>query len=208
MTLYDVTLPVREGMPTFPGDRPFRTRRLAHWSAGDPFCLTGLTMTSHTGTHVDPPAHMLEGAPTLDGIPPETLVGPCRVVEISPGREWIEPADLPAESESVRVLFRTRNSARWADGAGFSPDYVGLGQPAAEELARRRVKVVGVDGLSVERGTGTEFPVHRVLARAGVVVIEGLDLSGVRPGAYELLCLPMRLADGDGAPARVFLRGP
>ncbi len=205
MRIHDVTLPLWDGTPTIPGDPPFEGRRLSSVEAGDPYSVSRLTLSSHAGTHVDPPGHFEAGGTLLDGIPLTTLVGPCQVVGIPPDRRSIGLEDLPLDS-GERLLFRTRNSERWARSEAFFPDYVALTGEAARELARRRPLLVGIDSLSVENDPTGHYPVHRALAGAGVVVLEGLRLGDVPPGAYELLCLPLPIARGDGAPARVLLR--
>ncbi len=207
MRFYDVSLPLRTGIPSIPGDPPFESRRVSSLEAGDPYSLTGLSLSTHAGTHVDPPSHFLQGGASVDSIPLTTLVGPCRVVEVASDRRAIGPEDLPTGEPEPRLLFRTRNSERWALSDEYFPDYVALTGAAARALAARPPLLVGIDSLSIENDPTLQFPVHRALAGAGVVVLEGLRLGGVPAGRYELLCLPLRLAGGDGAPARVLLRG-
>ncbi len=206
MRLYDVTFALGDATPGFPGDPPFGRRAVASLDAGDPFALSALTLSSHAGTHVDPPAHFHRGGPTVEEIPLETWVGPCEVVEIPADRRAVLAEDLPRLSAGARLLLKTPNSARWAASSAYFPDYVALSGAAARALAGGHPRLVGIDSLSIENDPTGRYPVHRALAAAGVVVVEGLQLQAVPPGPYELLCLPLRITGGDGAPARVLLR--
>lgn len=204
--LIEVSVPLREGMPVWPGDAPFSIRRVSDMDAGDHNNLSELCLGAHTGTHVDAPLHfMAEGMPISD-MPPDALVGPCRVLGIG-AAEAIAVADLEPHGIEAgeRILLKTRNSALWADDA-FHEDFVHLSTQAAEWLAAREPRCLGVDYLSVGGFHRNGTPVHRALLGAGVWLIEGLDLSAVEPGRYELLCLPLRLEGAEGAPARALLR--
>jgi arylformamidase len=163
----------------------------------------------HTGTHVDAPVHFVEGAPGIDSIPVETLVGPCLVVAADPPGLDLRPEDLPA-TDHIRILFKTRNSKRW--GAGdqpFDTQFVAVGTQLAARLVHEGKRLVGVDYLSVESYHAPfEHPVHHALLEARIVVVEGLDLSRVEPGEYVLYCLPLKLVGSDGAPARTILVRP
>jgi len=213
MKVHDVSLVLRPEMVTWPGEPPPRIEPLKRISRGDGNNVSIITLGDHTGTHVDPPLHFIEGGNTVDKLPLEALVGPCRVVAYE-GTEhisgkWLDAARIPAGTE--RVLFKTRNSARWSDPkAPFTRDFTTLNSSAAAWCIDHHVKLVGIDYLSIEP-QGPEkagYPVHNTLLRAGVVIIETLDLRGVEPGNYELVCAPLKIKDGDGAPARVFLIEP
>ncbi len=180
MEVIDVTVPIRPGMPVYPGDPAVRTELAAAIARGDAYNVTRLDFGVHTGTHVDAPAHVIDGAPGVDALPLDALVGPAEVVGF--------PGALP---DAARVLLRTAGSG------------VTLTRPDAETLVAQGVLLVGIDGPTI----GGE-DVHRTLLGAGVVVLEGLDLRAVQPGEWELLCLPLKLAGADGAPARVLLRRP
>ncbi len=200
----DVSVPIEAGMVVYEGDPPVEVTAALAIARGDPANVSRLVLGSHTGTHVDAPAHFLPGGAGVDELPPEWLVGPARVVECPPGPVGAETvADARA---GERLLLKTRNSARWALGR-FARDYQALTPEAARALVAAGVRLVGIDYLSVEAFGAPGHPVHRCLLAAGVVIVEGLDLSAVRAGAYELCCLPLRLRAGDGAPARVLLRG-
>jgi arylformamidase len=208
--VHDVSLVLRPDMVTWPGEPGPRFEPLRRIAKGDAANVSLVTFGTHTGTHVDPPVHFIEGANTVDRLPIDALVGPCRVLEFAGtghvSGPWLERAGIPARSE--RLLFKTRNSARWADPtAPFTRDFTAIDATAARWCVDHGVKLVGVDYLSIEpQGPEKEgYPVHNTLLRANVVIVEGLDLSGVAAGEYELVCAPLKLANGDGSPARVFL---
>ncbi len=203
MTLYDISRPLSCTLPVFPGDPEVQ---LAPITEAAPFHLTRLSLGSHSGTHIDAPAHLLENGPGVDHIPLDTLIGPCRVVDLSKDRGPISAAELEAcELAGVsRLLLRTRNSQLWKNRA-FCENYIGLTADAAALLVALNIKLVGIDYLSIEpfKGDGT---VHRTLLEAGTVILEGLDLGSILPGDYELICLPLKIEGGDGAPCRTVLR--
>jgi arylformamidase len=213
MKLHDVSLTLRPDMVTWPGEPGPTIAPLRRIAKSDAANVSLVTFGDHTGTHVDPPIHFIEGANTVDRLPLEALVGPCRVVTFDePGHvsgAWLERAGVGARTE--RILFKTRNSERWKDPtAPFTRDFVAIDASAARWCVDHGVKLVGVDYLSIEP-QGPEkagYPVHNTLLRANVVIIEGLDLRGVSAGAYTLVCGALKILDGDGAPARVFLLEP
>ncbi len=196
--LYDVTLPIRSGMAGYEGDPPVQIASHLSLASGDPVNVAALTLGSHAGTHVDAPRHLLQDGTGVDALSLSALVGPARVVDCV-GVSRITPAQLAPESLATgRVLFKTCRAS--GDSAGtLSPEL-------AERCIQAGVRLVGVDGLSVDPGEAHDFPVHRLLLEAGVIILEGLDLSAVPAGLYELFCLPLKIQDGDGAPARVVLR--
>jgi arylformamidase len=203
----DASLPLTAGLPTWPGDPSFRLSRVQSIAAGDAANVSELSCVVHTGTHVDAPLHFIDGAAAVESLPLDVLVGPCTVIGADPGQGDLLPADLEQLRDPERILFRTPNSRRWSQPeAGFARDYVAVGDALATELVRRGTRLVGVDYLSVERFDSPDHVVHKTLLAAGIVVVEGLDLSAVRPGRYELICLPLRLVGSDGSPARVLLR--
>jgi len=156
---------------------------------------------------MDAPLHFLEGGGSLDAMPLEAVIGPARVIEIR-GRDSIRAAELVPHGirRGERILFKTRGSAaRWREPV-FDRNYVYISAEAARFLAGRGVRAVGVDYLSVGGYRKDSSETHRILLAAGIWIMEGLNLSRVKPGRYDLICLPLRLAGADGAPARVVLR--
>ena len=211
MRIIDVSVPVSQSTPTYPGDPHVEIEQWAALERGDAANVSMLHFGAHTGTHVDAPAHFIEGASRVESLPLDILVGEARVVEISDDVRAIEARHIMSESlgGATRVLFKTRNSAFWANtSGGFRTDFTYIAPDAARALVEFGVRLVGVDYLSVERFRPERFDTHTTLLSSGVVIVEGLDLREVRAGTYELICLPLRITggSGDGAPARAVLR--
>jgi arylformamidase len=206
--IIDVSVPVGPGMLTYPGDPVVSVERISDMSAGATSNLSLLSMSTHTGTHVDPPIHFVAGGATIDQVPLDTLIGPALVIDMRGGatigpRE-LENAELPAYTE--RVLFLTDWSAHWGEISPSFPDvYTALSPDGARWLVERGVRLVGTDFISIESTGDPTFPVHRTLLGADVVIIEGLDLRDAPPGACTIWCLPLKIRDGDGGPARALL---
>ncbi|HEY0545076.1 MAG TPA: cyclase family protein [Pyrinomonadaceae bacterium] len=211
MRIYDVSVPISSAMPTYPGDPGVEFEQWAALEKGDAANVTMLHFGAHTGTHVDAPAHFIAGAPQVKSLSLENLIGRARVIEMSNDVRAIEASHvMTGKLEGVtRVLFKTRNSDFWSSAdKSFRTDFTYIAPDAAHALCESGVRLVGIDYLSVEKFGSKDFQTHLTLLERGVVIIEGLDLREVSAGDYELLCLPLRLADGtgDGAPARVVLR--
>jgi arylformamidase len=206
MKLIDVTVPLDSNLTAYPGNTPFTIEAIKRIAKGDTSNLSTFHLSAHAGTHVDAPRHFIDGAPGADALPLELLVGRARVVEVT-SRKGIGPEELAQTnlSEDIRLLIKTHNSRLWGSPT-FHADYVGITEAGARYLVERGVKVVGVDYLSVEQFKQPGAPAHHVLLGGGTIVIEGLNLRDVEPGTYELFCLPLRVVDADGAPARVVLR--
>jgi arylformamidase len=200
----DVTVPIHPGMVVYEGDPPVEVTAALSLERGDPANVSRLALGSHTGTHVDAPRHFVPGGAGVDRLSPEALIGAARVLACPPGP--IAAATVAGRAgRGERLVLKTGNSALWTRGR-FAADYQALTLDAARALAQAGVGLVAIDYLSIEAFAAPGHPVHRCLLEAGVVVLEGLDLSDVEPGPYELCCLPLRLRDGDGAPARALLR--
>lgn len=206
MKLFDVTRPIHEGMDVYESDPRVVIRRVASVAAGACASVSEIVLGSHTGTHVDPPLHFREGAPGADALPLDLLIGPARV-HVLGDREPIDVADLRRVDLGAcpRHLFRTSTEGNRQAHCASSASR-GMTAEAARALVAAGVRLVGLEGASVDSPEAVGFPAHRTLLDAGVIILEGLDLSAVAPGAYELLCLPLKLLGGDGAPARVVLR--
>jgi arylformamidase len=208
MKLYDISLPVSSRLPIWPGDPILSFVMAASIQKGDECNLTEIRMGAHTGTHIDAPYHLLEEGGKIDSIPPEIFVGPCLVVEVD-SQVMIRKTDLQRHELGghSRIILKTRNSELWADPSGkFTADYVAMDAEAAGYLAGMNIVLVGIDYLSVEAYNAVGAPVHRILLGNKVAILEGLNLSGVPAGEYELICLPLRLVGCEAAPARVLLR--
>lgn len=201
----DVSVPIRDGMVRWPGNPAVEIVQTEHLERGDPATVSRLSLGVHTGTHVDAPVHFIVRGSGIDSIPLDRLIGPARVLDLGE-LDSIQPADLaPVDIHpGDRILFKTRNSGRWSE-TRFRSDYTYLSFDAARYLVERGAWTVGIDYLSIgDMDHGAET--HRVLLTAGVCIIEGLDLSQIAQGGYDLVCLPIRLEGLDGAPARVVLR--
>jgi arylformamidase len=204
--IYDVSVPLSASVPTYPGDPRFEIEFQKRLAAGDACNLARLSLGAHAGTHVDAPYHFRAEGITVDELPLEILMGKARVVE-TPVRDRIRREDLESLDlrDDLRVLLKTRMSGQMRVPE-FQEDFVHLTGDAAAYLAQAGIKLVGIDYLSVDRFGSTDFEAHHALLGAGVVIVEGLDLSEVEPGEYEMACLPLRIVGGDGSPARVVLR--
>jgi len=205
--LYDATLAIHPEMVVFPGDPPFNAEPVSQVRAGNGCNLSRLTMGSHLGTHVDPPAHFLADGATVDQIVLETLVGPGMVADLR-GRSRIDRQALQTAGveEYSRVLLKTDNGPLLLEPP-FQRDKVWLTEDGAHYLVQRKVRLVGIDCLSIEIPDNQDSPVHHILLKAGVLVAEGVNLLDIPPGEYEIFCLPLKIQGADGAPARILLRG-
>lgn len=203
----DISVPLHTGMVHWPDNPPVRIERMLSMDRGDVANVSAISMGSHTGTHMDAPLHFVAHGRGIDQVPFDAVIGTARVVAINDdvaiSRAELEPLDLRA---GERVLFKTRNSARCWNTDSFVQDFVYIAQGAARYLAECRVRTVGVDYLSVGGYTHDGAETHHALLEAGIWVIEGLNLDAITPGTYELLCLPLKIVGGDGAPARALLR--
>jgi arylformamidase len=207
MQIHDISLPISESLVVWRGDPPVRITQPLHLDRGDEATVSHLDLGAHTGTHVDAPAHFIPGGSGIDALDLNVLVGPALVVHALQTDALSEEvlATLPIPPGTERVLFRTRNSELWARGEHeFQEDFVAITDDGARWLIERGVRLVGVDYLSVAPFDDVT-PTHRALLRASIVPLEGLNLSGIEPGVYQLMCLPLKIVGADGAPARAIL---
>ncbi len=196
--MIDISLELKKGIINYPGDAPYEEYAyLTHKEAG--VHITRVIMETHSGTHFDAPFHMIEGGKKVPEVPLENFIGPCTVVECS--SPVIGPEQIP-ETHRERILFKTSNSSKYGS---FADDFVYLDIEAARLLTRRKVKLVGIDYLSIEEFGSKDHAVHKELLSHGTVIMEGLDLSNAPSGDYELLAMPLRMTE-DGAPCRAVLR--
>jgi arylformamidase len=211
MRIYDISVPISAATPTYPGDPGVEIKQWAAIAGGDPANVSLLHFGAHTATHVDAPAHFIEGAPKVDAMQLDSLIGRALVVLIADDVDAITVSQL-AELDLMntsRLLFKTRNSPFWSSVSnGFRDDFTYIAPDAARALVEAGIRLVGIDYLSVEKFQSARHETHEILLSQGVVIVEGLDLSEVPTGYYELICLPLRIAGGtgDGAPARAVLR--
>jgi arylformamidase len=204
----DVSVAIRDGMVHWPDNPPIVVERVLDMARGDAANVTKLSLGVHTGTHVDAPVHFDPNAAGVDAIPVDALCGPARVITIANRRE-VTVDELAAASivAGERILLRTYNSPHAWQQEMFVEDAVHLSLEAAQWLAARKVMTIGIDYLSVGGfATKNGEAVHHALLDAGVWIIEGLDLTDVPAGPCELMCLPIKIAGADGAPARAYVR--
>jgi arylformamidase len=205
--IYDVSVSITSTMPVWPGGPPVHLEPKPHLSRDGSYTVneTEIHMGSHTGTHIDAPFHFVESGKRLHEIPLDLLIGKATVFDIpavrSIGLEQLKP--LPWTGIE-RVLFKTENSKHWQDKKFFE-DFVYLEPSAAEFLVERGIKLVGIDYLSIEKYKAEKHLTHFALLTKNVVVIEGLNLSGIAAGEYNMVALPLNLHGADGAPTRVIL---
>jgi arylformamidase len=207
MSWIDLSLSVRPGMVHWPGDPEYRIDRIHDFSKGDTMVLSQIALGVHTGTHMDAPLHFHQGGAPIDEIQLDATIGEARVVEIQ-NPKTVEPEELETAwiEPGERILLKTTNSTLRLSTDEFQEDFVYISSAAAEYLASRRIRAVGIDYLSVG-GFHRDGPeTHRALLGAGIWIIEGLNLSSLQAGRYELVCLPLKLVGAEGAPARAIAR--
>lgn len=209
MKIYDISLSLSNELPVWPGDQAISLMMNSAIRKGDQCNKTEIHMGTHSGTHIDAPYHFINHGATIDAIPIEIFVGPCMVVEIDTetliGKNDLQRCKFNGHT---RILIKTKNSRLWANNvSSFETNYVALGIDGAKYLAERNIILVGIDYLSIEGFRARDFPVHKLLLKNNIIILEGLNLSGIETGTYELICVPLKLMGCDGAPARVLLRG-
>jgi len=203
----DISVPIKSGMVHWPDNPPVRVDKMLDMTCGDVCNVSTLSMGSHTGTHMDAPLHFIKTGQSLDRMPFEATLGPARLVEVK-DNESIKPRHLTSLrlKKGERILFKTRNSRRSWKTDQFDEDFIYISKEAAQVLVDRGVQTVGVDYLSVGGFKKDGVETHQILLGAGLWIIEGLNFAKVKPGRYELVCLPLRVLGSDGAPARAILR--
>jgi arylformamidase len=206
--IFDITVPFRTDLPVWPGDPRPSLSLLKSMEGGYRCNVTRIDSGVHFGTHLDAPRHFIDGGKGVDELDLDVLVGPCvvgavpDVAEITP--EHLDALDLPPGT--TRLLLQTRNSALWdKPDHEFFEDFAALTPDAAQWVVDHGIRLIGIDYLSIQRFTDAVSTTHVVLLGAEVIIVEGLDLRQITPGAYNLTCLPMKIAGSDGAPVRAIL---
>jgi arylformamidase len=207
----DITVPLKEGMAIWPGDVTIKIERRRSMDRGDAANNSAISLGVHTGTHMDAPKHFIKDGRSIDKLPLETSVGPARVIEIK-DKISIKPEELKQHNikKGERILFKTVNSPRCWQTDAFVNDFVFVTRDAAQFLVDAGVILVGVDYLSVGSPLDPEKAMrpdtHQILLGAGLYLIEGLNLTAVKAGDYNLICLPLKLMDAEGSPVRAILQ--
>jgi arylformamidase len=209
MKIYDISLPLTDQLPVWPGEPKPQLSRLSSIEEGEDANVSELRLGTHTGSHIDAPLHLLQEGKSIDEVPLETLIGDAWVCRLPDSVRMVTAKDLEASGipgDTTRLLLATANEQLWnSPDWSYTEDYVALSDDAANWIAGRAMALVGIDYLSIEAPGSRGMPVHHSLVGAGLVVVEGLDLRGVPEGRYLLVCLPLKLVGADGAPVRAVL---
>jgi len=202
---FDISVGLSPNLVVWPGDAPVQLSKQASLKSGDGFEMSRLVLSTHAGTHVDPPLHFVPGGATADQLDLRKCLG-LTLVAALPGRSLIQKKDIASYDwrRFRRVLFKTKNSSFNWNGA-FQRNFTSLSEDAAEFLIEKGVQLVGIDYLSIEAENNPDFPVHHKLLENEIIILEGINLSAVPPGIYNLVCLPLKIEKGDGAPTRALL---
>ncbi len=203
MNVYDISLPIYEGMPVYKNkeEKQPEIKALSDHQTGHVY-ESRLSMDAHTGTHIDAPLHMIKNGDTIESIAIEDLVTDVKVFDLTHLKTNITEEDLKDLniSKGDFVLFKTSNSF----DETFNFDFIYLEESGARLLAEKAIKGIGIDGLGVERSQ-PEHPTHKQLFNANVIIIEGLKLDKIEPGSYRMVAAPLKLRGIDASPARVLL---
>ncbi len=205
--MYDISVTLGEESIDYPGDTPYRREMASRLEDGEAYDLSGLELSAHSGTHIDVPAHFVPGGKAIDQYQVENFVFSALVLDIDDRRcvmaSSVEKADI---RQGEAVLFRTENSVsgRCRNGV-FSESYVHLSPAAADACVAKGVALVGIDYISIEKYGDLDFPAHRTLLSAGVLVLEGIDLARVQPGRFTLFCFPLKMRGAEASPTRAVL---
>ena len=211
ITYYDISVSIRPDLPVWLGDPPVIISQAASIESGDIANVSHLDIGAHTGTHIDAPVHFVPGRKGIDRLEPDTLIGSAYVVDLTNVTGEITAQDFQTANipeGTRRLLCKTANSDLWsAYPTSFYRDFIGISAGGASWLVEHGIRLVGVDYLGVERFDMVELgaPTHHKLLEAEVIIVEGLNLADVPAGDYELLCLPVKIQNADGAPCRAIL---
>lgn len=206
MSWIDISTPLRGDMLVWPGDNPVRIDQTQFLDRGDLYNLTFLAMSAHTGTHIDAPRHFLRAGAGVESMPLDVMMGAARVIDVD-DPEAVHAHHVPGDLRpGERVLFRTRNSTEYLAERHFVEPFIYVARDAAQALADARVALVGIDYLSIGGFHADLVETHQILLGAGIWIVEGIVLTHVQPGEYDLACLPLLIPGADGAPARAMLK--
>lgn len=206
--IIDISVPLHSNMPIWPNSVGIQITQTMSIEKKDPINNSSITCDVHVGTHIDAPRHFIKDGISIEHLSLDCLIGKAFVAYI-PEVDIITAeilSDLSLPLGTSRLLLRTRNSLLWEkEITNFSSEYVALTNDAAKWIVEHRIRLIGIDYLSIQRYNGNP-ETHKILLSAGTIIVEGLNLANVAPGEYELICLPLKLVGSDGAPARAVLR--
>ena len=202
--IYDISPAITENYAVFPGDTPFQLKELMSFKEGKHLDLCTMTTTTHLGAHTDAPRHYSADGGGMGSVDLESYLGVCQVIEVkTPKGERVSPSDFEEEIAATKVLFKT-NSIE--DHNQWEPNFTALSKELIEDLASKEVVLVGIDTPSVDLASAKEMIAHNEISKAQMAILEGIDLSQVSPGLYELIALPLNLTHADASPVRAVLR--
>lgn len=192
-------------MLVYPGDSKVCIEEVVQISKGDNCNVSSLSFGSHTGTHIDVPKHFIDNGKTLEEVTPDRFMGKAKVLDMR-NKVSIKKEDLITKNieKGDYILFKTDNS-KWLKDGEFNKDYISLTEEGAKYLAEKEISLVGIDYLSIESYYAKEFNVHLTLLGNDIIILEGIDLTDIREGEYELIALPLKIKEGNGSPVRAIL---
>lgn len=206
MKIIDISVSIDENIPVWPTANPPQCKKTFSLDKGHSANDSTLRIGLHTGTHIDAPLHFIKNGKSVDKLPLDIFIGPVFVAHLPKAKEIstkeLESLKIPKNVE--RILFKTTNSSLWVKREKFDKDYVGITVDGAQWLAKRKLRLIGVDYLSIAK-YDEAIEVHQVLLGKGIILLEGIDLTKAKSGTYTLMCLPMKLANLEAAPVRAIL---
>lgn len=204
---YDLTADITQDLVVYPGDPSYSANQVSSLETGQKFNLYHMHLCNHVGTHVDFPAHTIQGGKTSSDFPIEYLTGPGIIIKV-PSVDKSITKDFVSKQSIVNndiVFFKTANSKQ-SKHQPFIEQYVYIEPDAAKELLEKGVKIVGVDYISIDKHDDEDLTVHNMLLSKEILIVEGLELSSIPEGRYEIFIMPLKVPDMDGLPARVTAR--
>jgi len=204
MRIIDISQPIEDSMVYYSSLTSFKFNWLKHYSRGDNRSISEFCMASHIGAHIDSPYHYIPNGKKLDELDLEVFYGKARIIEVENEQkitaEFLKKVgDLPE-----RILFKTRNSQLY-NKKSFTPDYVYIDSEAAKYISQFPVKLIGIDYLSIDKYQDTSKDAHKILLSKGIVLLEGIILTEVDEGNYQIACFPIKIKGVEAAPCRAVL---
>lgn len=203
---YDITRTLFTGMAVWPGDTPFNLKPTGNIADGNTVNITTLTISAHTGTHVDAPYHFTDDGVTMEKVELSAYWGPAQVVTVSKESGPLFPSDFSGYELGLAPRLLVKSSASTADPRVFHEDFVYLHPELADLLGEKGVVLYGADAPSMDNPNSKKLAGHLAMQRNGILILEGLDLTDVPDGLYELSAFPLKILGGDGSPVRAVLK--
>lgn len=197
--LYDVSMMLDENLIIYPGDEGFVQNWYHRFESGIDYSLSSVSMSVHNGTHMDAPYHFCKQGLKIDEIPLELLVGKVLMLDLG-DKDVIEAEDIPVHIETERIFLKTNKKLK-----PDHPDNPHLSLQATVALIEKGIKLIGINQMSIDKIDSEKYPVHKLLTRNNIAIIENLELSSIEEGYYRLICAPLKIAGSEAAPCRVYL---